>query len=63
LIPARFDLSEEGRIRLGFDKLEEERANRKEQYQSLDTSEDILESSRLANQPSLSDSPVGKNHD
>ena len=35
LIPARFDLSEEGRIRLGFDKLEEERSNKKAQYESL----------------------------
>jgi DNA-directed RNA polymerase subunit beta' len=43
LIPARFDLSEEGRIRLGFDKLEEERANRKKaQYDSLGLSDDMV---------------------
>ena len=44
LIPARFDLSEEGRIRLGFDKLEEERSNKKAQYESLGASDGLATS-------------------
>ena len=49
LIPARFDLSEEGRIRLGFDKLEEERANRKKaQYESLGLPDDMVSSEEAA---------------
>ena len=56
LIPARFDLSEEGRVRLGFDKLEEERKNRKEQYQSLHTPEDLLGPNGVASQTPFTDS-------